>query len=613
MCAEAREAYASAMFARCHVLVLCLATIVLAPALAQTAPMAGMNMADMKSVPRPSDLPPAKRITGIGNSHIQITASPEAQAWFDQGLSLLHDFWDYEAARAFEQGVRTDPKCAMCYWGLYKIEGFRSSETRAYGMEALKQASALKKHTSKAEKLYIGAAESESRSAKSPDPEVIAAYRKLVALHAKDVEARIFLAESLGDGYDDHGNPKGSTNEKIAILEGVLRDAPDDSAANHYWIHAMEPSNHPERALDAAAKLASLAPNSGHMVHMPGHIYYRCGKYAEAEHWFAASTAVDERYMNTEHVGPDDDWNYVHNLMYGIANLIEEGKLSEANALSDRLSKGRGQLSATLYIWSARDSMTRINDRLPVALRMGDWPAVLTLLDAQTIPEKDNTANLRFLATSLHRYAEGMAALDRDDLVVAQRTSDALDASLWRTHASMDHAATPPPDDKANAQPDPKKAAQAAVMPDGLSEPMVKSLSIASLELRAGILVQQKKLEAAKALYAEATHQEKELGYREPPFYIRPVGETEGAALARAGDFRAAEAAYKSALEERPLSGFGLYGLAHTEDLAGEKATADRDYAAFLKAWSHADATLPELTQARQALGRATPQTTASR
>lgn len=573
--------------------------------------MAGMNMADMKPMPRPDQLPPAVAMTGIGNSHIRITATPEAQAWFDQGLSLTHDFWDYEAARAFEQGIRADPKCAMCFWGLYKIEGFRGSETRPYGLEALHHASALKKHISKPEKLYIEAAEAESSDDKNAGQQATAVYRKLVALNPKDVEARLFLAGSLGDGFDDKGNPKGTTNEKITILEGVLRDAPDDSAANHYWIHAMEPSNHPERALASAAKLASLAPNSGHMVHMPGHIFYRCGNYAEAEHWFAASSAVDERYMQTQHVAPDDDWNYVHNLMYGIANLMEEGKLQEADELSNKLGNARGQLSATLYIWSSRDSMTRINKRLPIALRTGDWPAVIALVDAQRLPERENTANLRFLATELRSYAAGMAALDQHALSEAQADSDRMDAELWRTHAAHPGDNTPRADNKPNAAPDPNKPVMMASMPDGLSEPMVQSLTIASLELRAGILLEEKKPAEAKKLYAEATKDEAALGYREPPFYIRPVGETEGAALTRAGDYAAAISAYKAALAERPHAGFALFGLAHAEQLAGDAAAAKQDYAAFLQAWSGADPALPELAQARRALADSALQTTA--
>ncbi len=148
----------------------------------------------------------------------------------------------------------------------------------------------------------------------------------MVKEYPTDLQAKIFLSGSVRDGYDDAGEPKKGTKESIAILQEVLKTAPNDSAANHYWIHAVEASAHPEQALGSATVLASLAPASGHMVHMPGHIFYRVGDYAQAEHWFAESTAVDEKYMREQKVDVDDDWNYIHNLMYGVANLMEEGK-----------------------------------------------------------------------------------------------------------------------------------------------------------------------------------------------------------------------------------------------------------------------------------------------
>ncbi len=566
------------------------------------AAMAGHAM-DMKPIPAPDQLPVPVKMTGIGNSHIAITATPEAQMWFDQGLSLLHDFWDYESAKAFEQGIRVDPKCAMCYWGLYQVEGMRGSDAAAYKSQALEKAEALKGHVSKPEKLYIEAAEADSKAKDDDKAAVTAIYRKLVSKEPKDPEARIFLAESMGDGYTDAGEPKGSTKEKIAILEGVLKDYPNDSAANHYWIHAMEPSSHPERALQSAALLASLAPNSGHMVHMPGHIYYRTGDYADAERWFAASTEVDERYMREQHVAADDDWNYVHNLMYGIANLMEEGKLKEASALSDRLAGARGELSTTLYIWSPRDQMTRIDRRLPIALRVGDWATVAKATGPESVPEKPNTANLRFLAAEMHAFAVGMHALDEKDVKAAEAASAEMDAGLWRERQDreaqmasmkkMKDAKQPARDAKPPAMP---------VMPDASAEPVEQAMTIASLELRAGILVGQNKPEKAKALYAQATKKEQDLGYREPPVYIRPVGETEGAALMRAKDYAEAAAAYKAGLVERPNSGFGLYGLARAEEMAGQKELAQQDYRSFLKAWSGADGDLPELAHAREAV-----------
>lgn len=562
------------------------------------------DMADMQAVPPPEQLPAPVHMTGIGNSHIEIKASAEVQAWFDQGLSLLHDFWDYESAKAFEQAIRLDPNCAMCYWGLAQAEGMRSGDKQAYSKKALEKAVALKGHAGGEGKLYIEAAQAGAAQKGDDHSAEIAILRTLVKKNPKDTQARIYLASAVGDGYDDKGEPKPGQKERIAILESVMRDAPNDSAAHHYWIHAMEPGNHPEQALKSAALLASLAPTSGHMVHMPGHIFYRVGNYAEAQHWFAASTAADERYMQEQHVPPDDDWNYVHNVMYAIANLMEQGKLTEANALSDHLSAARGKLSATLYIWSARDQVSRLSLRLPVAMRVGDWDAVIAMLSQSSLGEGEKTTNLRFLANELSEYARGMKALDAGDFSAAQAASERMDAGLWRT--DHDNEAKKADEDKDKAKKDEAKKDEppmTAILPDAEPRPLMKCLSIASLELRAGVLVGQGKLDEAKKLYAQATTEEKKVGYHEPPFYIRPVGENEATALLRAKDYAGAKAAYEAALVERPNSGFGLYGLARVKELQGDAAGARESYSVFLKQWSTADASLPELSHARSVVG----------
>ena len=563
------------------------------------------NMDDMQPIPPPKQLPAPIHMTGIGNSHITIKANADAQAWFDQGLSLLHDFWDYESAKAFEQAIRVDPKCAMCSWGLAKAEGMRGRETGAYAKKALARAVELKGHASSSDKLYIEAAQAEADAKGDDSSAEIAVLRKLVKKNPKDIEAKIFLAGAVGNGYDDKGEPKAGQKERIAILEQVMRDAPNDSAANHYWIHAMEPSNHPEKAIPSAALLASLAPTSGHMVHMPGHIYYRVGDYADAEHWFAASTQADERYMREQHVSADDDWNYVHNMMYAIANLMEQGKLSEADALSDRLSAARGKLSATLYIWSARDQMARISLRLPVALRVGDWDAALAMLGQSSLGDGEKTTNLRFLSSELSEYARGMKALDAGDLPAAQAASERMDAGLWRAQKDQDEKDAAEKEKNKNKKDEAKKdePVTTPILPDATAGPLMKNLSIASLELRAGVLVGQDKVDAAKKLYTQATAEEKDAGYHEPPFYIRPVGENEATALLRAKDYAGAKAAYESALVERPNSGFGLYGLARVKEAQGDAAGARDGYAAFLKAWPSADASLPEVTHAHAVVG----------
>lgn len=579
--------------------------VVTAPA-QQTGMNAGHSMADMRPIPPPGELPQPVHLSGIGNAHITITANPEAQAWFDQGLNLMHDFWDYESMKAFEQSVRVDPNCAMCWWGLAQAEGFRHSDRQVYGKQALDKAVALKNRASIPEQLYIEAAEAEqtARGSKHGNKAETAILEQLVAKDPKDIEARLFLALSLEDGYDSHGEPKKGEHEAIAMLDGILHDAPNDSATNHYWIHAIEPGNHPERAIPSAALLASLAPTSGHMVHMPGHIYYRLGNYTEAEKWFSASMAADERYMQEEHVGPDDDWNYAHNMMYAIADLMEQGRMADANALSDHLAAARGELSASLYIWSARDQMSRISRRVPVALRVGDWDAVLTLLREANLPKGDKSANLRFLAAELTEYAKGMKALDAGDSVKAQEHSISMDAGLNQMKELQTGLAAHHDSNQSDStKKDNSKAPMMQISPDALPDPVIKCLTIQSLELEAGVLVSERKLRQAKKLYAKARKGEKKLGYHEPPFYIRPVAETEADALLKARDYAGARAAYQAALVERPNSGFELYGLAMVKELSGDATGAREAYATFLKTWSKADTNLPEIAHAQKMLG----------
>ena len=140
------------------------------------------------------------------------------------------------------------------------------------------------------------------------------------------------------------------------------------------------------------------------------------------------------------------------------------------------------------------------------------------------------------------------------------------------------------------------------VMPDAKAAPLLASLSIMSLELRASLLAEQKKLPEAKALFAQAAQEEKALGYREPPIYIRPVGEAEGYALLRAGDYAGAHKAYAAALVDRPNSGFALYGMAKSSEGAGDTATAKTEYTKFLESWKNGDPGMVQTTHAQDYL-----------
>jgi hypothetical protein len=558
----------------------------------------------------PEKLPPPQRLTGIGNAHMHITATSEAQMWFDQGLNLLHDFWDYESVRAFAQGVRVDPNCAMCYWGIYHAELFTHSNAKYYAKQALAKAVGLKGHVSKAERLYIEASEASEAADKSEkenknESKEVQLYRKIVKHNPRDTQAAIFLANALSDGYDDSGQPKAGQKEELAILQSVLKKDPDNSAANHYWIHAVEAGPHPDQALHSAEILGRLAPTSGHMVHMPGHIFYRTGDYARAKDSFAASMQADEQYMQSQHVQVDDDWNYVHNLMYAIANLMEAGQLNEATALSAKARAARGELENTLYPWSPRDAISRLDPRLPVALRAADWTTALDLLKSSDPPA--TLPNLQFLARQLTQFALGMHALDVHDLSAAEAASTQFDAELWRTSNHLKDQEDAKSREKEKEKDNDKKSVDATppklqLMPDARPKPLVNNLSIMSLELRAGLLMAKKQNDEAKKLYAQAAQEEKSLGYHEPPAYVRPVAETEAAAYMAAADWTAAKAAYKEALGERPRSGFPLYGIATASEQSGDSKAAATEYTDFLSAWTSADPSLPQIAHARDYL-----------
>jgi tetratricopeptide (TPR) repeat protein len=563
--------------------------------------MACHTMGEVEETP-PDKLPAPEKLSGIGNAHIKITGTPEAQMWFDQGLNLLHDFWDFEAGKAFEQAIRADSNCAMCYWGQYQTEIFRHGAKEKYAADALANAVRLKKKTTKAERLYIeasaaGEAEAIARKGRGhhANTKEIKAWRKLVKENPADTQARIFLAESLSDGYEEKGEPRAGQKEALAILQGVLKDEPENSAANHYWIHAVEASPRPEQALHSAEILGRLAPSSGHMVHMPGHIYYRTGDYATAQKSFAASTTADEAYMQAQNVKADDDWNYVHNLMYSIANLLEMGRLKEATALSEKSTAARGQLAATLYVHSPRDSMARLDPRLPVAVRTADWAQVLTLLKA--VQPEGKLTNLDFLRKELLEFATGMQAIDTQEIAKAEEASMRFDAELGRKMQQVKEEKAAKEKNKNDAAE--KGAPKMKVMPDAMLEPLVKNLSVMSLELRAEIALDKKQKEEAKKLFAQAEKEEKDLGYHEPPFYVRPVAETEGAALMAALDWTGAKAAYEKALVERPKSGFSLYGIALSNERGGDAKAANAKYAEFMTAWKDADAGLPEMAHAQ--------------
>jgi tetratricopeptide (TPR) repeat protein len=527
---------------------------------------------------------------GIGDASLKITTNSEqAQAYFNQGLRLLHCFWDFEAYRAFKEAARLDPSAAMAYWGEYealKMSGRHGS----VGQEkdaALDKAKSLADHASDHERLYIRAAEHEKHDDDSGDSE---AYRStmetLIDRYPDDVDAQAFLALEEMSGYKINGHPNSGEVYSQSLLRNLLAAQPNSAAANHYWIHAMEGSSHPEAALRSADALGRLAPDSGHMVHMPGHIYWRVGDYERARQAFIAAMRVDEGYMAAQQIHPDEDWNYAHNLAYLVAACAEEGRYQEGLQWAAKLRgmpAPTGMSSARFAVW-AGGSVARLR------IRFGDWKAG----ESETVEfgTEASTASpaAKDYAEGLRLYAKGMAATEAGDATGAFEQSKTLDAMLWRLEASK------PKEKDPDADEDEEKSQEAD--DDGLTA-VLNLLGTLSLDLRANIKSVQGGDAEALQLFQKALENEKDLGYSEPPQFFRPEQESIGDAYLATHQWDKAREAFEQALKQRPKSGYALYGIARSYALGGDVPKAAQAYQNFLASWENADADLPQIKQAK--------------
>jgi tetratricopeptide (TPR) repeat protein len=525
-------------------------------------------------------LPEPQRIEGIGHSHITITTKwAEAQQWFDQGLALLHCFWDYEALRAFEQSVRLDPNCAMCHWGLSRALAFQAGTDEQVKQE-LARAKELAPKTSDHEQRYVRAyVDSQDKEGDEGGREFDTTMEALIDRYPDDIEAKLQLALHANGGYDHKGDPRSGALYAQTLLKNILRDQPDNAAANHYWIHAMEGSGHPEWALESAEKLGKLAPGSGHMVHMPGHIFYRLGDYGRARQVFLASLRVDQGYMAKQHVPVRNDWNFAHNISYLIADCAEEGRYTEAREHARSLEGLANDPDRSVSPW--RDVFQIGSAEARLAIRFANWDDAIEHPMEFGVPDEKVSVWARAYRDGLIAYARGMKAAETDQLSEGEEDSIRLDALLWRL--SQEQIT------------DRDKAGR---------ERVLKILGTASLELRGNLASHKGEYEEARRLLEGADRKEVEIGYAEPPQYSRPAMEVLGSACIRAGKFDEARGAFRKALSERPHSGFALYGIALSWDKQGKSEEAVRAYREFLDAWAHADRDLPPVKAAEAVVAR---------
>ena len=249
------------------------------------------TIAQAKDAPAPL----AQLMSGLGEVHHPVsTKNRQAQQFFDQGLKLVYGFNHDEARRSFQRAAELDPKLAMAWWGVALTLGPNYNlpvdpEREKAGYDAVQRALALQENASEPERAYINAlAVRYSNDPKADLHKLDADYKeamgKLAAHYPDDLDAATLYAESAMNLHPwqlwlPDGKPNEGTEEIVATLESVLKRDPNHLGANHYYIHAVEASPHPERALPSAARLEKLAPAAGHLVHMPAHIYARVGDH----------------------------------------------------------------------------------------------------------------------------------------------------------------------------------------------------------------------------------------------------------------------------------------------------------------------------------------------
>jgi tetratricopeptide (TPR) repeat protein len=488
---------------------------------------------------RPTQSHTVSLVPGLGDLHHPVsTLNPEAQKFFDQGLRFIFAFNHDEAARSFQYAAELDPKLAMAYWGVAEAVGPNYNDpadadryTRAH--EAVQKAADLSSGASPSEQAYIQAmakrfpADANSDLKKAAE-NYRAAMREVTRQFPDDLDAATLFAEAgmnlhpWGLWHQD-GTPEVGTEEIVATLESVLKRDPDHMGAAHYYIHAVEASNNPERALAAANKLASLAPNAGHIVHMPAHIYIRTGDYEAAVKTNEAAAAVDRTYLKESGAqGIYPMMYYSHNLHFVAICGAMNGRYAEARKNADLLVANVGP-----HVKDMPPLEGFMTIPMAVEIRFHHWNEILKM------PAPDTSMKT---ATVFWHFGRGLALAG---------TGKIADAEAEYKIVSDAEAATPPD----------------VIFQMPINNKAKDIMRIAEDVLGAKIALAKKDTAGAISLLRDAVAIQDKLNYGEPPDWFYPVRENLGGALLMSGDAAAAEKIFREDLDRNPRNPRSLFGL----------------------------------------------------
>ena len=513
----------------------------------------------------------AQLFDGLGTFHRKITTrSVLAQKYFDQGMRFIWAFNHDEATRSFAKAAILDPRCASCYWGVALTLGpnynmpMMSQARGRVGWEAVRKAEANARRASPIERALIAAVGKRYRGNDELDPSnskpllnaYVAAMQKVAAKYPNDLDVRTMYAEGLMNTnpwklWTADGTQNPGTQQILDALQYVLKRDPKHPGANHYYIHAVEASPHPEQALASAEALNGMMPAAGHLEHMPAHILQRVGRYEDAAEANRKGAAADLTYLK-ETAPPDYYPMYlIHNFQFLASASGMEGRRAETIAALKNAKEHIPQqllLSMPGLDWSASflyDGYTKF----------GMWddmlkePAPSPKLPGATISYLQSRATA-LAATG--KIGEAEAALAETEKLIAQGPDDATQGN---------NAAKP-------------------------------LYEVGQLKARARIASARTNREEAIRLLKDAVGREDKLAYNEPSDMFFPTRHLLGAELLTAGKAAEAEAVYREDLKQHPNNGWAYLGL--SQALAAEKkdAAAAITKQLFVKAWSRADVQL---------------------
>ena len=484
---------------------------------------------------------PVVLVAGLGNTHHPVsTKNAEAQKFFDQGLALIYDFNHDEAARSFARAAELDPKLAMAYWGVAEAVGPNYNDPADDGRfkqahEAIEKAGVLSGDASANERDYIAALAKRfpapGADLRKAAEEYRDAMREVMKKYPDDLDAATLFAESAmnlhpwGLWHID-GTPEVGTDEIVATLESVIQRDPNHIGAVHYYIHAVEASPNPERALAAAQRLAALAPSAGHIVHMPAHIYIRTGDYAAAVSTNEKAATADQAYIKAN--GGDNMYSimyYSHNLDFIAVSAAMDGDYTDAHKAAAMLAD-----NVRPHVKDMPPVEGFLAIPIAVDIRFHKWAEILALPE----PDKSNTTT-----TAFWHYARGMALAATGKVNEAQSEYQIVEATE-------------------------KSTAAETRFPTSVGNKTKDILRMEEHTLAAKIAEAKKDNNEAIAELRRAVALQDTLLYNEPPDWFFPVRESLGAMLLMNGDTMEAERAFREDLQRNLRNPRSLFGLAET-------------------------------------------------